>query len=229
MRGGLVRRLALAFLLVSLVACSSSDRSVLVEPVGTSPGGAPNISLTHGPFTSSVMVGDSITKASTTALTDMFNAVGITDPYIDGEVGRRIEVGNGNGGGPLSGIRTLYGVLAMKAKPDVWVIELGTNDVGSYATPDDYGKLIDQVLAMLPKNAPLVWVNTYREQYLDATKVFNLVLLQRIQSRGHAVVADWFSVASAPNETVLRSDRLHPNPNGQRALAMLVAQALQRL
>jgi lysophospholipase L1-like esterase len=74
-----------------------------------------------------------------------------------------------------------------------------------------------------------VWVNTYREQYLDATKVFNLVLLQRIQSRGHAVVADWFSVASAPNETVLRSDRLHPNPNGQRALAMLVAQALQRL
>jgi lysophospholipase L1-like esterase len=229
MRSGLVRLLALAAAAALVVGCSSSERGVLVEPVGTDPSGAPNVSLRHGPFTSLVMVGDSITRASRVALGDVFTTVGITDQHIDGEVGRRIEVGNGNGGAPLSGIRTIYGMLAMKATPDVWVVELGTNDVGSYAKPDDYGRLIDQVLGMLPKDTPLVWVNTFRQQYLDATKVFNLVLEQRIQARGHAVVADWFAVASPPDQTVLRSDHLHPNPNGQRALAMLVAQALQRL
>jgi len=229
MRGRLVRLLALAAVVALLGGCSSSERGVLVEPVATNANGAPVVSMRHGPFTSVVMVGDSITKASRAALADVFTTVGITSQYVDGEVGRRIEVGNGQGGSPTSGIRTLYGVLAMKATPDVWVIELGTNDVGSYAKPDDYGRLIDQVVAMLPKNAPLVWVNTYREQYLDATKMYNLVLEQRMQARGHAVVADWFAVASAPNQTVLRSDHLHPNPDGQRALALLVAQALQRL
>ncbi|MEI8240115.1 MAG: GDSL-type esterase/lipase family protein [Actinomycetota bacterium] len=229
MRGGIVRCLAWVSAIVVLVACASTDRGVLVEPFGTSSDGAPQVSLVRGPFTSVAMVGDSITKASRTSLTDVFMTLGMKDQYIDGEVGRRIEVGNGNGPAPLSGIRTLYGMLAMKAKPDVWVVELGTNDVGSYAKPDDYGHLIDQVLGMLPKDAPLVWVNTYREQYLDATKVFNLVLLQRIESRGHAVVADWFSVASVSNQNVLRTDHLHPNTNGQKALALLVAQALQRL
>jgi lysophospholipase L1-like esterase len=211
-----------------LAACSSSQGSSSVSTLPMQDG-LPAVSLSHGPFTSVVMVGDSITKASLPALGDMYTQVGITDQNIDAEVGRRIEVGNGKGSAPLSGIRTLYGLLAMKANPDVWVIELGTNDVGSYATPDDYGKLIDQVLAMLPKDDPLVWVNTYRQQYIDATKVFNLVLQDRLDARGHAAIADWYAVASAPDQTVLRSDHLHPNPNGQRALGLLVAQALQRL
>jgi lysophospholipase L1-like esterase len=59
--------------------------------------------------------------------------------------------------------------------------------------------------------------------------VFNLVLVDRMQRRGKAVVADWFGVASAKNESVLSSDGLHPNKNGQNALALLVVQALQRL
>ena len=61
---------------------------------------------------------------------------------------------------------------------------------------------------MLPPAKPLVWVNTYREQYLDDTVLFNTVLAERMSARGNAVVADWFIVASAPDQTVLRSDNL---------------------
>ena len=35
-------------------------------------------------------------------------------------------------------------------------------------------------------------------------------------------------MASAPDQTVLRSDNLHPNENGQLALSLLVLQALQQ-
>lgn len=174
------------------------------------------------------MVGDSITEGSLQALTATLSDAGVEDVRIEGERSRRIEVGNGKGDAPLSGVITTYNLLAEGLNPDAWVIELGTNDVGSYANADEYGALIDLITAMLP-GKPLVWVNTYRKQYLDDTVLFNTVLAERLKARGNAEVADWYSVASAPNQTVLRSDDLHPNDNGQLALSLLVLQALQQL
>ena len=66
-------------------------------------------------------------------------------------------------------------------------------------------------------------------QYLDDTVLFNTLLADRLAARGNAVVADWFAVASAPDQSVLQSDDLHPNENGKNALALLVLAALQQL
>lgn len=212
---------------VFVAACTSKSSS---GPGLTTPQGLPvgTIQSSHGAITSVGMVGDSITEGSAEVLLTAFTTAGVDDVHIDGKHSRRIEVGNGNGDAPLSGIRTLYNMLADGVNPSAWVMELGTNDVGSYSNADEYGKLIDQITAMIP-NKPLVWVNTYRKQYLDATVVFNTVLAQRMQARGNAAVADWFTVASAPDQTVLRNDHLHPNDNGQLALSLLVVQALRTL
>jgi lysophospholipase L1-like esterase len=173
-----------------------------------------------------VVLGDSISRATADEYAEAFAANGIPDVRVEAEVGRRIEVGNGKGSTPLSGVRTLFGLLSESVSPDAWVIELGTNDIGSYATADAYGELIDQILGMLPVEVPLVWVNCYRPQYLDHTNMFNMVLQQRINDRPNAVVTDWFTSASAPDQEVLRSDDLHPNDFGSTVLALLVAQSL---
>lgn len=213
---------------VLVAGCSktaSSDGGA--GPVQLPPGGS--AAPVPSAITSVAVVGDSITEGSATAIDSALRGAGVEDVRIEGKASRRIEVGNGKGAAPKSGVIAVYELLAEGVDPSVWVIELGTNDVGSYGSPEEYGALIDQITVMLPPAKPLVWVNTYREQYLDDTLMFNLVLEQRMTDRGNAVVADWYSVASAPDQTVLRSDNLHPNENGQNALALLILAALAQL
>ena len=223
------RRTFLALSAVVVAGCSSTRSGTAsngAQPLLPAPGGT--IAPGREAITSVAMVGDSITEGSVEALTTALTGAGVEDLRIDGKHSRRIEVGNGKGDAPLSGVITTYGLLAEGLNPDAWVIELGTNDVGSYSGAEEYGTLIDLILDMLP-NRRLVWINTYRKQYLEDTVLFNTVLAQRLQERGNAAVADWFTVASAPDQTVLRSDDLHPNANGQNALGLLVLQALEQV
>ena len=208
-------------------ACSSTTDGGSAGSQVLAPGGT--FSAAPTAITSVAMVGDSITEGSAETLRATMLAAGVDDVRIDGKASRRIEVGNGKGDAPKSGIIAVYELLAEGVDPSAWVIELGTNDVGGYSSAEEYGALIDKIVEMLPASKPLVWVNTYREQYLDDTLMFNLVLEERMKARGHAVVADWYSVASAPDQTVLQGDRLHPNENGQSALSLLVVAALQQL
>ncbi len=219
--------LAGAAALVGLAACGDPPRGYFAD--STTPGGTTPDGGTQPVVRSVVMVGDSITKAGTDELNSVFASAGVTDVRIDAEVGRRIEVGNGKGGGPLSGQNTVYNLMAEGLTPDVWIIALGTNDVGSYPSAEAYGQLIDSLIQMLPKDSPLAWVNVDRPQYEDDTTVFNQVLAERITARGNATVADWFSVASDPNADLLRSDDLHPNNDGQQAFALVTVAALDRL
>lgn len=204
-----------------------------VGPGGTDPGsvldpdGVPVPSLTE--VTSIAMVGDSITEGSADELEAAFAAEGIDDVVIDGEASRRIEIASNANGPGVSGVNAVKAILESGADPTVWVIALGTNDVGSFGTPQDCAELIEEITILLPLPAHLIWVNVYRPSDIRETKVFNEVLAGVIEARGAATVADWYAVATDPNHDVLRSDELHPNDSGQVAFAELVVQALQRL
>ena len=41
------------------------------------------------------------------------------------------------------------------------MIALGTNDIGKYATQEEYEAVINELLAAIPGDAPIAWVNTY--------------------------------------------------------------------
>ena len=98
-----------------------------------------------------------------------------------------------------------------------------------YAEDDDYRRLIDAMVTMLPEDQPLVWVDVYRPDALDASRRFNELLRDRLDTRGNAFVADWFSRASDTQLDILRDDGLHPNTRGNLVFADLVADALARL
>ncbi|MDO8361651.1 MAG: GDSL-type esterase/lipase family protein [Actinomycetota bacterium] len=219
------RRSFLALGAAALVGCTNTAARQS-QPLAPRPGPTlqPNSAIT-----SLAMVGDSITAGSAPALTTGLTAAGVESLRIEGEASRRIDVGSGRGSEPLSGVKVVFSLLAEGLQPGAWVIELGTNDVGSYADADAYGDLIDKITTMLPPPTPLAWVNVYRPQYPEHTVMFNDVLAQRMAARGNAVVADWYSVASGPDQSVLRADNLHPNDNGEQALTLLVIQALQQL
>ncbi|MCU1360212.1 MAG: hypothetical protein JWN99_1501 [Ilumatobacteraceae bacterium] len=177
--------------------------------------------------TSMAMVGDSITAGSADAIRYTLAANGFTKMDINGVVSRRIEEGDGTGS-PLSGIRTLYTMLGDPTiKPDVWVIALGTNDVGQYSDPEEYRRLIDTVVAMLPADVPLVWVDTYRFDKKEASIAFNDILVQELDKRPNSVVASWHDQASRNADTkVLRDDGVHPNDHGRVVFAALVAEGI---
>jgi lysophospholipase L1-like esterase len=177
--------------------------------------------------TKMAMVGDSITEGSADAIRYTLTAEGFTAIDIDGETSRRIEEGDGKVA-PLSGIATLYGMLGnADIDPDVWVVALGTNDVGQYAEEDDYRRLIREVIGMIPADVPLVWVNTFRADKPDASVTFNAVLFDEVGRREHSVVASWYDQASRDDETnVLRDDGVHPNQHGRVVFAALVAEGI---
>jgi lysophospholipase L1-like esterase len=171
------------------------------------------------------MVGDSITKASSKALTTVLGNAGYTDITIEAEVNRRIIVGDGKGE-PLSGVKTLFTMISDGVDPDVWAIAMGTNDVGKYDKPDAYGAMIDQMLAIPDSKIPIVWVDVYNPKQLPGTKMFNEVLRERADARGNTTVLSWFDLASNPKEKILRDDHVHPNEKGTLVFADLVSTAL---
>ncbi len=130
------------------------------------------------------MVGDSITKASSKSLTSVLEAKGFIDIDIEAEVSRRIVVGDGKAE-PLSGVKTLYTMLADGVAPDVRAFAMGTNDVGKYTKADEYADLIDQMLSVPDSKVPIVWVDVYNPNQLAATRMFNEVLRERAAVRGN--------------------------------------------
>jgi lysophospholipase L1-like esterase len=208
------------------VFSSAANRNTSATTTASTTKGGVGVLPQARPATKFAMVGDSITKASTQALTKVLTEQGFTEITIKAETSRRIATGDGKGA-PLSGVKTLYTMLAEGVVPDVWVIALGTNDVGKYTGADEYGTLIDQLMTLPPAKIPIVWVDVYHPNQVEGTKVFNLALRDRAKARGNAQVVSWFDQASNAKNKILRTDRIHPNEKGTLVFADLVSQALR--
>ncbi len=175
--------------------------------------------------TSVVMIGDSITQGSTDEIKYTLAAGGFTDVTVDGVTSRRIEAGGR--GSPESGLAAISRQLADGADPDVWVIALGTNDIGKYTGSEEYGALVALVIDALPDDRPLVWVDSYRVDYLDDSVLFNEALRAQLGGRDGTVVVDWFD-AVGQDDSILR-DGVHPDRDGEALFAAMVAEGLAQL
>ena len=161
------------------------------------------------------MVGDSITVGSTEELDEAFAGIGFPDVEIDAQSGRRMIEGDGI----TSGLDGIAAVLADGAEPDLWVVALGSNDVANYA-PEEYPAAINELLAAIPDDVPVVWVDCYLTNYEDESMAFDATLREVLAERGNATVVDWAAVA--PEDGVL-ADNVHPSGFGRTEFARRVA------
>lgn len=216
------RRAALAILITTAAAlaagCSSDRDAVSAPPVaGVGETVAPVVVTApalDAPIRSIAMVGDSITLGSEPALRQAFGELSVDLIAIDAENGRRMTVD----GAVSSGLDAVDDVTA-DGQPDLWVVALGTNDIGHYDGVQQYRAAVDDVLAALPADVPLVWVGVYVEADADRSEAFNETLRAALGERGNATVVDWATTADDGDVLV---DGIHPDDNGTTLFALLV-------
>ena len=209
-----MRRL-LTVLLAPAVAAALGAAACSSERAGVSapPAGATTIA-TAADIDSVGVIGDSITVGAEPALRTTLEGLGLDVLAVDAASGRRIAVD----GGVDSGVDAAERVAALD--PDLWVVALGTNDVANLDGPQAYAMAIETMLAEVPRDAPLVWVDIYFDGAEDASDAFNVVLRERLAQRGNASAVDWASVAD--DDGVLR-DGVHPGADGNLVFAARVA------
>ena len=223
--GRRVLAVALSAALVALGAACSSDREAASAPafgtvpstVPTGPLPPPLATTAQVPIDTVAMVGDSITVGSQAALEEGFGTLGLADAEINAESGRRMVTGVRVG----SGLEAVDEISAA-GPPDLWVIALGTNDVANYL-PSEYADVINALLADIPADVPVVWVDTYLEDYQDLSSQFNDVLRRVLAQRGNATVVDWASVAA---EDGVLTDGVHPSGFGVQEFTRRVVAAV---
>lgn len=166
-----------------------------------------------------VMIGDSITKGSRSAIEERFDRLGLDPVTIEAENGKRMVVsGPGNpGGSTIAGIVT---ELAGDDDDELWVVALGTNDVGNYDGPDEIAAAVNEVLDAVPDEAPLVWVDTYFRDRSEQQELVNSIIRDRVERRGNSVIAPWSAFATG--EGVMSGDGVHPTAEGTEVFAFVV-------
>lgn len=215
------RRAALTTL-ITLAAlatgCSSERDTVSAPPVAGAGETVTPVAVTANapdePIRSVAMVGDSITLGSEPALRQSLGELSVDLMAIDAENGRRMTVEGSVG----SGLDAVDDVSA-DGTPDLWVVALGTNDVGHYDGVDQYRSAIDDVAAAIPADVPLVWVGVYLEGHAERSAAFNETLRAALDDRGNATIVDW---ATTADDGDVLFDGIHPDDNGTTLFALLV-------
>ncbi len=167
------------------------------------------------------VIGDSLAYSVATELDRRLRAVG-TEPVLDVAPGRRIPT-LGLDGQIASGLDVARSLRPLQ--PDVWVVQLGTNDVAY--EPLDQGRYAFWIIAQLEAagpDAPVVWVNVHRADRPAEAAAFDAVLALLDAERPQLRVADWAAVAAT--EPVLAPDGVHLAPEAGGRYAGVIADAV---
>jgi lysophospholipase L1-like esterase len=164
------------------------------------------------------VVGDSLTESAQQEITAYLNGLGIDVVMVDGAQNRRMT----HGDRPDPGIDIVERIAAV-ADPELWVIALGTNDVGAEVTPERFGEDVKTVLAAISADAPVVWVDVFIRDRQRQVETANLVLREMLAGRADTVVADWF--AHGDEAGLIAADGVHLTDDGRYVFAATIAAA----
>lgn len=224
-----VMLLALLVALSTLVACGTGGTTSGYE--APSPGARPpapreTVQVPPEDRPSSVaMVGDSITLSARDELVERLHSLGLDVVAVDADEGRRMTVGVRGRVAPGDDVVTF--ITAADA-PELWVVALGTNDIGQYRETGQVAEQVDAVLRAIPDDVPVVWVDTFYRDRPFETALVNEGIRRVVERRPRSVVVAWSAVAD--DEGVLVGDGVHLTDRAGRArFADTVADAVREL
>ncbi len=168
------------------------------------------------------VVGDSLTESATAEIGAYLDELGVDTITIDGAMNRRMT----HGDHPDPGIDVVERIAEV-TQPDVWVIALGTNDVGAEVSPDQYAADIESLLAAIPAGAPVVWVDVWIRDRQQQVAAANQVLRDTLADHPDTIVADWSSHGDDPG--LVAGDGVHLTDDGKYVFAATIAAAVADL
>lgn len=171
------------------------------------------------------MVGDSITVSATEPLHDELAALDLEVVAIDAQGGRRMTVGERD---RLYTGADIVAVVQAQSSPDLWVVALGTNDIGQYGDRERIVEQIETLLDGIPDDTPVVWVDTWWRTRPDDAAEVNDAIRSVVDARPGSIVVDWGSHATA--DGVVAGDGVHLTAEvGTRRFAEVVADGVESL
>lgn len=164
------------------------------------------------------VVGDSLTVSAIDEIERALARLGVREVLIDGRESRRMASGSG---ALPSGVAAIEGLIDV-AEPDLWVVALGTNDVGAQVEADRFRDDLRATLAAIPADVPVVWVDLWIRDRLDDVVEANTVIRTELSRRpAPSEVVDWF--AHGPVDGMVTGDGIHLTDAGQTAFASAIA------
>ncbi len=182
-------------------------------------------SASDGLLPSSVaVVGDSLTLSAVEELGPALTGLGLDVIAIDGVKNRRMVSRTST---VSSGSDAIAAIMATES-PDLWVIALGTNDVGAQQGISDMGRDMRTVLNLIPDDVPVVWVDLWIRdqpyQIVDGNRLIRAIIATR---QGSGVV-DWYAHGQF-DDGVITDDGVHLTQSGQRRFADSIVSTIDTL
>lgn len=173
---------------------------------------------------SAAVIGDSIALSAEPYVTSALESLGIDVVAYDAVENRRMVNGSN---GVSSGRQAIRDAVDDGAEPDVWVVALGTNDVGALTGRERWQEAVDEVLAEIPDGADVVWVDTSVRPLAEHAAEFNDMLRDELRRRDDVWVLDWHGRTA--DEGLVVDDGVHLSASGRIEYARMIADGLRTI
>jgi len=164
--------------------------------------------------TTIAIVGDSLTLSAEEQIRVALEPTGARIVGFDAVEGRRTGK---RVDGKTSGAEAVAEIVAAGATPELWILALGTNDVGGQEDAVNFRTHVIELLAAIPADAPVIWVDAWIAGRIDASRTLNEVLRGVAAGRSGMTVIDWFQFGDDPG--IIRGDGVHLTDAGKLKFA----------
>ena len=177
--------------------------------------------VVHADGPDAIIVGDSLTGGNQSYIRSQLQQSGLSAVRVEGLSGRRIGVSFDFKGRRDSGIARVRMLRAAGVDSDLWVIQLGTNDLGAIENcrcPSRVGfalSMIQDLVDEIGRDASIAWVTVHDRERPAVADDFNTAVYLAALAHPRMTMIQWKRLAVQRPDWFL--DDVHPNIAGLRA------------